>query len=92
MRLGTFFLKVHFFFEKRKDDRKFYGEIIRKCTLHLLNSQLTRESRITDPKKIIKFSWEEDISIEIDESKAMENVGRMIEILNNVGKDGTTKS
>lgn len=90
MRLGTFFLKVHYFFEKRKEDRKFYAEIFRTCTMHFINTQLAKADRIKDPKNLIKFSWEEENNIEIDENKAMDNVGRMIAILNNVGKDGTT--
>jgi hypothetical protein len=91
MRLGTFFLKVYYFFEKRKEDRKFYGEILRLSTLHFLNTQLSESTRINDPKKIYKFSWEEDIKVEISEETAKENIGRMIETLNKVG-NGTVKS
>ena len=55
MRLKDFFLKLHYYNEKKQRELEVYANLLRMQTVSLINVQLDKKSRITDPKKFWLF-------------------------------------
>lgn len=59
MEVGAFFLKLFFANQKEREDRQFYGNIMRLQTMLLLNMQIEAKNQIKDPALLWKFEWDE---------------------------------
>lgn len=93
MRLGTFFLKLEYYYKARLEERKLTAELIRLQTFHLVNIQLAREHKMKDVKELWSYDWEKENGVDIVDNsvEVQKKVDRMIEILNRVG-NGAVKS
>lgn len=60
MHIGTFFLKMHYFFKAIEINRKETAELVRLQTLHLINIQLSPKDRIKDPGALWPLPWDEN--------------------------------
>ena len=41
-------------------------EVMRLQTLHLINIQLKRDDRLTDPRQLMTFAWEDKLEEEVE--------------------------
>ncbi len=71
MRIGTFFLKLHFYLRKRDEENRLSAELVRYQTWHLINIQLAQSDKIKQPSDFWKFKWEEK---EEGENKSTEEI------------------
>ena len=55
MRLKDFFLKLHYYNEKKQRELEVCANLLRMQTVSLINVQLDKKSRITDPKNFGYF-------------------------------------
>lgn len=60
MRLKDFFLKLHYYYNKKQREIECYSNLFRMQTVALVNIQLEKKHRITDPRKFWVFPWEAD--------------------------------
>ena len=74
MRLKDFFLKLHYYNEKKQRELEVYANLLRMQTVSLINVQLDKKSRITDPKKFWLFPWE----IESVQDSGVQDIGNVI--------------
>lgn len=86
MRLGTFFLKLDYYFREKQEQYKFFGNIIRLQTQLLLNIQLDSKSKIRNPEELWRFNWDVDKKSIQDSSKTAvkEKVNSLLDTLNKV--------
>lgn len=88
MRLGTFFLKLEYYFKARLEEKRLIAELIRLQTFHLINIQLSIDKKIKDPESLWSYDWEKTKCVDIvskNDVEVQEKIGRMIEMLNKVG-------
>ncbi len=93
MRLGTFFLKLEYYFKARLEDKRLFAELIRLQTFHLVNIQLSVDHKIKDLQSLWSYDWEKtkrENIVSKNDVEVQEKIGRMIEMLNKVG-DGAVK-
>ena len=76
MRLKDFFLKLHYYNEKKQRELEVYANLLRMQTVSLINVQLDKKSRITDPKKFWLFPWE----IESVQESGVQDIGNVIKL------------
>lgn len=69
MRLGEFWEAMDAFNKHAEAERRHIGELVRGATLRLFNTQVAKESRLTDPAKFWRMPW--------DEVKEDENLKRL---------------
>lgn len=81
MRLKDFFLKLHFYNEKKQEEIETYSNLIRMQTVSLINIQLEKKSRITDPKKLWLFPWEVEENNEPEDGPGIGNVLKLSKLL-----------
>ena len=60
MRLGDFFLKLHYFTKQREDEIFFTSNLVRMQTIELLNIQIDPKHRIKDVQELWRFPWERE--------------------------------
>ncbi|MBR5183028.1 MAG: hypothetical protein IKW15_00975 [Bacteroidales bacterium] len=60
MEVGTFLLKLFFFKQAQKEERKFYADLIRLQTFKLINIQLTEKSQLKKPEQLWSFEWDNE--------------------------------
>lgn len=58
MEVGVFLLKLFYFKEQQKEERKFYADLVRLQTFKLVNIQLTEKSQLTEPEQLWLFEWD----------------------------------
>ena len=61
--------------EEKDADRRHIGELVRGATLNLMNIQLDRQHKITDPVKFWPMPWD-DIVDEDAEVKRLESMSK----------------
>ena len=76
MRLKDFFLKLHYYNEKKQRELEVYANLLRMQTVSLINVQLDKKSRITDPKKFWLFPCE----IESVQESGVQDIGNVIKL------------
>lgn len=77
MRLGTFFLKLHFFLKHENEKNIYLQKIIRQATWFFVNTQV--KDRIKDPEDF----WPIDIKksdVEINAEAFQESLNKLIEL------------
>lgn len=85
MEVGVFFLKLFYYNQKEKEDRQFYGNIMRLQTMLLMNMQIEVKNRIKHPEQLWKFEWDEDNEGELENLTDQEKQERF-ELLREVAK------
>ena len=60
MEIGAFFLKLFYANQKEREERQFYGNIMRLQTMLLMNVQIDQKSRIRHPEQLWKYECDED--------------------------------
>jgi hypothetical protein len=85
MEIGALFLKLFYHNQKEREDRQFYGNIMRLQTMLLMNMQLESKSRIKHPEQLWKFDWDEESMGEVEELTDQEKQERF-ELLREVAK------
>lgn len=81
MRLKDFFLKLHFFNIRKRQKIETYSDLVRMQTVALINIQLEKKSRITDPKKFWLFPWEVEENDKPDDGPDIGNVLKLSRLL-----------
>lgn len=90
MRLGTFFLKMRYFFKLEESRFRQSAELIRAQTLHLINIQLLPGDRIKSVKNLWPFPWDEERELEeVTPQQAEEQVRRLIQLHEKIHGKGT---
>ena len=59
MEIGTFFLKLFYANMKEREDRQFYGNVLRMQTMMLINIQIEAKSQIKKPELLWRYEWDE---------------------------------
>lgn len=85
MEIGALFLKLFYHNQKEREDRQFYGNIMRLQTMLLMNMQIESKSRIKHPEQLWTFEWDEESMGEIEELTDQEKKERF-ELLREVAK------
>lgn len=83
MHLGTFFLKLHYFFKAIEIKRKEAAELIRTQTLYLINIQLTPSDRLKDPRSFWPLPWDEastDLTVVNSAEEQAERIQKLIKL------------
>lgn len=58
MEVGAFLLKLFYFKEQQKEERKFYADLVRLQTFKLVNIQLTEKSQLKTPEQLWTYEWD----------------------------------
>lgn len=59
MRISSYFLKLHYYKIKEREEIERAHNLCRLQTVALINIQLNKQHRITDPAKLWRFPWDE---------------------------------
>lgn len=82
MEVGVFFLKLFYFNQLQAQKDRFQAELARMQTVQLINIQLSREDRITDPREFWPFPWEAPVLEEVSEEEAQKRLENLRELAN----------
>ena len=66
MRLGDFFLKLHYFMKAKEERMIFTSNLARLQTMELLNVQIEPKYRIKTPLDLWRFPWESEVESGIE--------------------------
>lgn len=85
MEVGTFFLKLFYANIKEREDRQFYGGVLRLQTMMLMNMQIEAKNQIKNPELLWKYEWDESCEGELQNLTDQEKQERF-DLLRNVAK------
>ena len=85
MEIGTFFLKLFYANIKEREDRQFYGNVLRMQTMMLMNMQIESKSQIKKPELLWRYEWDEESEGELQNLTDQEKEERF-ELLRDVAK------
>lgn len=89
MRLGTFFLKLHFYLKKEQDKQIYLQKVIRQATWFFVNTQVSK--KIENPETMWPIEEEKDsTAVEYDTEAYREKVNQLIEISKRVWQNQST--
>ena len=88
MEVGAFLLKLFYFKQQQKEERKFYADLVRLQTFKLVNIQLTEKSQLKEPEQLWSFEWDKKEAEEpvrkLSEEEQQERLQELREIANKV--------
>ena len=82
---GNFFLKLFYANQKEREDRQFYGGVLRMQTMLLMNMQIEAKNQIKSPELLWKYEWEETCDGELQNLTDQEKQERF-DLLRDVAK------
>lgn len=85
MEVGTFFLKLFYANMKEREERQFYGNVLRMQTMLLMNMQIEAKSQIKKPELLWRYEWDEESEGELQNLTDQEKEERF-ELLRDVAK------
>lgn len=82
MRIGTFFLKMRYFFKLEDSRIRQIAELFRMQTLYLFNIQLDPANRIKEPRELWPLPWDviENKVQEVSPEEAREQVQKLLQL------------
>lgn len=93
MRLGTYFLKLHFFFKREENQNRFIANLIRLHAFNLIKIQIAQsdQHKLSDPTALWKYTWEEEqlITLQHNTDEVKESVKRLHHLTKKIAANGT---
>jgi len=92
MRLGTYFLKLHFFFKREENQNRFIANLIRLHAFNLIKIQISQsdQHKLLDPTSLWKYTWEEEqLMLQTNTDEVKESVKRLHQLTKKISANGT---
>lgn len=86
MEVGAFLLKLFYFKEQQKEERKFYADLVRLQTFKLVNIQLTEKSQLKTPEQLWTYEWDSQKTEEPVRKLSEEEQQKRLQELRDVAK------
>ena len=88
MRLGTYFLKLHFFLKHDHNKQLYLQKVIRQATWFFVNTQISK--KIDKPETMWPIEEKENAEVEFDTKAYQEKVNQLIVISKRVWQNQST--